>query len=339
MDGVIMVFTQNELIIMIGVVSILLICITILTILDIKEYLRAKRGLIVEEETDFGPAYQEEEEEVSPVKIVEKEEKPEVVTVYKEEKPDEILITKEVKPEVKKEEIYLEEMDDEKFDVKKEVKPIIQEIKEDVKGIKEEVQQKVEETKEIKEAVVQKVEEVKEEVIAPSIEKKEKKRLDVIEELTELEDKLPNKKDDVTNFEMEQERTAIISLDELMQKSEELYNDNEYVQYDDGNEPITIDEVINRFNREKEKVAEKLEEVEEVPTIVQEVVEQKIEEKKEERKVEPYSRKETIPFISSVYGIEKDNALEFENTATYEKLDRAHYNDFAQKLREMNENK
>jgi hypothetical protein len=54
----------------------------------------------------------------------------------------------------------------------------------------------------------------------------------------------------------------------------------------------------------------------------------------------PYSKKETIPFVSSVYGIEKDNnALEFENTATYEKLDRQKYNDFVAQLKEMNENK
>ena len=41
-------FSQNEILLMIGVVSVLLICITILTILDIKEYLKAKKGLIVD---------------------------------------------------------------------------------------------------------------------------------------------------------------------------------------------------------------------------------------------------------------------------------------------------
>ena len=316
-----MVFTQNELIVMIGVVSVLLICITILTIIDIKEYLKAKKGVVLEEEVSFGPTYQEEkEEEIAPVNVT-----------IEEEKPEEVLVNTSSTKEEKGNEIFLEELEDEEFDTKKDVvEPIIQEVEENV----------VQKVEDVKEEVVKKVEEVKEvkdEVLVSTIEKKEKKRLDVLEELSEMEESLPNKKDDVTNFELEQERTAIISLDELMQKSDELYNDNEYVQYDDGNEPITIDEVINRFNRENakvEEVVEQLEEVKEVPKIVQEVVEEI-----PKKKVEPYSKKETIPFISSVYGIEKDNALEFENTATYEKLDRAHYNDFAQKLREMNENK
>ena len=148
----------------------------------------------------------------------------------------------------------------------------------------------------------------------------------------------PIEVDDITNFEAEQERTAIISLDELMKRSDELYNDNEEMQYDDGNEPISIDEVIKMFSHEEEKVENKFsqvkeeikEETKEIHKVYDQVVEERI----------PYSKKETIPFISSVYGIEKDeNALEFENTDTYEKLDRQNYNDFVAQLKEMNENK
>ena len=82
------------------------------------------------------------------------------------------------------------------------------------------------------------------------------------------------------------------------------------------------------FNRDvKEPVQE---EEKKVPEVFQEVVEDKT----------IYTKKETIPFISSVYGIEKENnALEFENTATYEKLDRQSHNDFVTQLREMSENK
>ena len=54
--------------------------------------------------------------------------------------------------------------------------------------------------------------------------------------------------DTITNFEMEQEKTAIISLDELSKLSDNLYTSNEFNQYDDGDEPITIDEVIKKFN-------------------------------------------------------------------------------------------
>ena len=277
-------FSQSEILLMIGVVSVLLICITVLTILDIKEYLRAKKGLVkvnvLEEDT---------KEEIEPINVVEVKEEVKVST----------------SDEKVQDEVYLEEMEDVHFEEKKDINPIIEE--------EEEVFVPKAEIKETK-------------VEVPEVEiKEEKKTIDVFEEIEENINNLPNNKDDVTNFEMEQERTAIISLDELMKRSNELYNDNEVVQYDDGNEPISIDEVIKMFSKE-----EKHEEKKEVPEVYQEVVEEKV----------PYSKKETIPFISSVYGIEKENnALEFENTATYEKLDRQKYNDFVSQLKEMNENK
>ena len=56
-----------------------------------------------------------------------------------------------------------------------------------------------------------------------------------------------NLEDTVTNFELEQERTAIISYDELVKLGDTLYTTNEITQYDDGDEPITIDEVIKKF--------------------------------------------------------------------------------------------
>ena len=75
----------------------------------------------------------------------------------------------------------------------------------------------------------------------------------------------------ITNFEMEQEENAIISLDELMKVSDRLYEDNEPTQYDDGNEPITIDEVINRYNdvknnKEEEVVVKAVDTVRDVAT-------------------------------------------------------------------------
>lgn len=313
-------FTQNEILIMIGVVSVLLICITILTILDIKEYLKAKKTLVKEVSIEENVV----SNEVEPVNVVEVEDTPNV-------------LINEIKEE-KKEEVYFEEMEDEQFDTKVEVNPIIEEEEEvyvpKLKETKVEVNiPQVEQTKVV--INVPEVEETKVKVEVPEVEiKEEKKELDVFEELEETINNLPNKKDDVTNFEAEQERTAIISLDELMKRSNELYTENEIDQYDDGDEPISIDEVIKMFNREEDKV-EKLvtevkEEAKEIPKVYQEVVEEKV----------PYSKKETIPFISSVYGIEKDNnALEFENTATYEKLDRQNYNDFVAQLKEMNENK
>lgn len=297
-----MIFSQNEIMLMIGVVSVLLICITILTVIDIKEYLKAKTGLVREGVT-LENVEEVEEEKQEPVEVMEVEETPN--NIVKEDK----------------EENYFEEMEDEKYEVKPEINPIVEEDEEvyipkvEVKEAKVEIP-----TMEIKEAKVE----------VPAAEIEEKKTIDAFEELEEIENNLPNNKDDITNFEAEQERTAIISLDELLERSNELYNDNEVVQYDDGNEPISIDEVIKMFKRDDEKQDVQVEEVKEMPKVYNEVVEEKV----------PYSKKESIPFISSVYGIEKDNnALEFENTATYEKLDRQNYNNFVEKLREMEENK
>ena len=151
------------------------------------------------------------------------------------------------------------------------------------------------------------------------------KRVDLNEELTKVEETMVEEneiEDKALSFEEEQERTAIISLDELMQKSDDLYNENEYVQYDDGNEPISIDEVINMYNKEEKEIS--------IPE-VREIVEEKVETK------ELYTKKEEIPFISSIYGVEK-NEMSFENTATYEKLDRAKSNEFMRELREKIEN-
>lgn len=279
-----MVFSQNEIMLMIGVVSVLLICITILTVLDIREYLKAKKGLLVEDNT-LSEEYVEEESKEEPITVS---------LVEEDNKTLEVPVKED-----KSEEIYFEEMADESYEIKPEINPIIEES---------------------------------EEIFIPKVEaKEEKKVLDAFEEFEEIENNLPNNKDDITNFEAEQERTAIISLDELLKRSDELYNGNEVVQYDDGNEPISIDEVIKMFKRDDDK-SETIE-VKELPEVFQEVVQEK------EQK-ELYSKKETIPFISSIYGIEKENnALEFENTATYEKLDREQYDDFVTQLKEMNENK
>ena len=81
------------------------------------------------------------------------------------------------------------------------------------------------------------------------------------EEIQKVEERLQEEKDislqdTITNFEMEQEENAIISLDELMKVSDKLYESNEPVQYDDGDEPITIQEVIQKYNDVQNKQEE-----------------------------------------------------------------------------------
>lgn len=141
-----------------------------------------------------------------------------------------------------------------------------------------------------------------------------------LEEIKTQMEECQDNGESITNFELEQEENAIISYEELAKIGNNLYDSNEIMQYDDGNEPITIDEVIKMFNTSNEE----------------EIV------VKEEDKVldnKPiYQTVEHVPFISSVYGLEKSkNELTFENTATYEKLNKNQNDDFLTKLQEAHE--
>lgn len=129
-------------------------------------------------------------------------------------------------------------------------------------------------------------------------------------ELESIDNKDPFE-DTITNFEIEQEENAIISLDELVKISDNLYDSNEAMQYDEGNEPITIDEVINKFNNSN-NITEEANQV---------------------------SYSEVNP-IMSFYGYENThNEMQFENTANYDKLDMElrKTNDFLNSLKEMHE--
>lgn len=250
-------FSQNEILLMILVVSVLLLVITILTVFDIVDYVKNKKKLNIENKIV-------DEEEIVPLKKLESVE---------------VL-------EVNNDEVMLSDIQEEKVD-----EPLIEEVLSSDEPLF--------------------IEEVEEE--------KKVQNIDLASELNKALETIPDANDAITKFEEEQERTAIISLDELLKNSDNIYSQNELVQYDEGNEPISIDEVIERFNNEEKNV----------PLEMQNIVEDK----------EVYSHKESVPFISSLYGIEKsDNSLEFENTATYEKLTRSKNNEFMSKLREVNEN-
>ena len=284
-------FTQNEILLMIGIVSILLISITILTIFDIKEYLKNKKnGFIDEEDKSY---------ELSSIKDLTKEETKiddsSIVEVMEVDDNDEMVISDFESDVIKDEILTSSQSNDDLFVEEGEV--VLPEVS--INPIQEEpISVQVNETNQ---------------------------NINLQEEFDKALNEIPNEENAIEKFEEEQERTAIISLDELMAKSDELYNNNEFVQYDDGNEPISIDEVISMFNKEEKSV----------PEVMQDIVEDNVSEKKE-----AYSHKETTPFISSVYGIEPtSNSLEFENTATYEKLTRVKKNEFMTKLREKYEDK
>lgn len=67
----------------------------------------------------------------------------------------------------------------------------------------------------------------------------------------ELEKAQVQEEEKIRRFEAEQEENAIISYNELLKVCEELYDKNEKIQYmDEGNEPINLEELRNRFRKE-----------------------------------------------------------------------------------------
>ena len=186
----------------------------------------------------------------------------------------------------------------------------------------------------------------KDEVYTESEAKAELER--ITEELKKLESEEKEENIELTKFETEQEENAIISLDELIAKGKTITEQNEVTQYqDDGNEPISIQELEERYRKEKEQV---------------EVLEVEEEPKEEKPKLsiddflsakekviplkEAYSEKKSTyhpsPIISPIYGIEeepvkKNTTLELENTANYDKFDEEirKTNEFLSKLKEL----
>lgn len=66
----------------------------------------------------------------------------------------------------------------------------------------------------------------------------------------ELEKAQKLEEEKIRKFETEQEENAIISYNELLKVCDQLYDKNEKIQYmDEGNEPINLEELRNRFRK------------------------------------------------------------------------------------------
>ena len=218
-----------------------------------------------------------------------------------------------------------------------------------------------------------KVEDTKEEVIKeePIIEEKDEvdSNIKYEEEKTEEEKEqlakeelnqvalslIDDNKEGLTNFEIEQEENAIISYNELVKVSEDLYNENEKTQYsDEGNEPITIEQLRQKFESTEPSVEDKPLEKTDLVSAIDEITKEKPENKTLEKPkvklndfiekpVDDMKKFKTSPIISPVYGIEKeehikkDSELELEQTADLEKLDAEirKTNQFLQILKEL----
>ena len=244
-----MSFTTTELILLILIVSIVLIIFVILTISEIKDYLNSKKRLLLtgdDEKYETGKVVEKPTVKKTtvikrePITIVNK-----VDTIKEESKKGNIIIEEEevVLPKSKKSEIIIEE-EEEYYD------PFFDE--EDIVLEKPKV---VEVKDELHYTDVLDIPEAKKEIETVQT----KLELDK-KEVEEVKEKVNNYEDTITNFEMEQEENAIISLDELSKISDRMYEENEPIQYDDSDVPITIDEIMNRFN--------KVDEVKEEPIVV-----------------------------------------------------------------------
>lgn len=169
---------------------------------------------------------------------------------------------------------------------------------------------------------------------------------------------------ELTKFEEEQEENAIISMDELLKKSNELYEKNEITQYEDeGNEPISLQDLELRMNNIKsEMMAIEDEEQNKVePIIIEDVspiynLKQPDAAMKTPKVVlddfDTISKSDKIyrddivfkssPIISPIFGIEDNissNDMMFENTANYDKFDAEikKTNEFIVTLKELQE--
>lgn len=288
-------FSQKEILLMISVVSVLLVFIVVLTILDIKEYCKEKKK---NEFLDLDKNEDQEEEPMIAATAI-NEEPVEVMEVHDTSShpvEDEILIMDEVEEPVAHQVSPVQDVSHEEIVVNNVNNSINNEIV--INDVEEEyVPHKISVSNELNK---------------------------VVETLVD-ENRLENT---ITSFEEEQERTAIISLDELLKQSDTLYSSNEVTQYNEDNEPISIEEAINVLNNET--ILNETEKEVEIPQVVETVMEP------EEKEL--YTHKENMPFISSIYGVVDADAA-FENTANFEKMDRAKTNEFMARLREMNENK
>lgn len=171
-------------------------------------------------------------------------------------------------------------------------------------------------------------------------------------ELIKLEEQLIKEEEQnisMTDYEEEQEATAIISLDELIKKGKELYNSNEYTQYkDEGNEPISLQDLEKKVNKKASSynqpfIIENIvpeEDINKEINSINELIDNSnnLDSKKNHKKFQ------NSPIISPIYGIEKinnieKNDLELENTANYEKLDQEikKTNEFLMTLKDLQE--
>ena len=238
----------------------------------------------------------------------------------------------------------------EEFEASKSIEDIYSEVKEEVESLEKNSTEELKYTD---------IEPNKEEAIA------ELKK--VTENLLKKEEqeKLEPENIELTKFEEEQEENAIISMDELLRKSNELYEKNEVKQYEDeGNEPISLQDLEARMNNIKSEIEAIEVEDKKDNSIVENITNNiPIYEVKEPEQIiksnkvvlddfntidksDKVYRDDIVfkssPIISPIFGIEDNhpsNDMMLENTANYDKFDEEikKTNEFIVTLKELQE--
>ena len=334
-----------------------------------------------QEENGYVEAIEEQEEviyiepvlEMLPETKIEVKEEP--VTIVQEE-----IITNESPIII--EEAVLEPVESVTEAIEEQMEVFVQEVKSsELSPVEEltEVEEVLEQVEEFN--VVEQIEEVKAvnniEIEEISVEEEtldytsaEPNRFEAQEELRKLTEALEQAEEstkniDLTSYEEMQEKEAIISLEELMKRSKEMYESNELTQYaDEGNEPISLEDLERKVKESleiEEIVEEKIasepvvieqismaEVMQEQPEIIKSaepskfIMDDFLTVKEEPKKSTAYQEYRSMPVISPIYGLERKSvsSLELENTANYDKLDEEikKTNEFIMSLKELQEN-
>lgn len=230
----------------------------------------------------------------------------------------------EVKPEVVEEQVTVVE----------EVKPeVVEEPVSVVEETKPEVEPVVESSTTVEEITSKISNDLAEEKV---INANLPKALEVQEDLNELLNNGLNS--EIEEHEDQQEKSAIISVEELTKLSEKVYDSNEEYQMsyeDEGNELISLKELEKLYNKDLQSVVEQ---IKEEPVIIDESNFKKMED------LPPISidkKFKSSPFISPVFGVsETKESLELEQTANLDKLNEEikKTNEFLVKLKELKNN-
>lgn len=202
------------------------------------------------------------------------------------------------------------------------------------------------------EPVIIKQEELEYTTIEPNKEEAKKELETLTERLKQDEIKKEEffrKENIVDEYENKQEKDAIISLEELNTKGKEIIESNELTQYiEEEKAPISLKEFQEKINKNLSEIAENFEinkvadkpSQEEINNILE--VEQPKKVRMDDFNTIKTTKYKPTPFISPIFGIEKDNKtnLELENTADYDKLDEEirKTNEYIMTLQELQNN-